>query len=119
MLKNNANYFDKTSNYVNINVVDMSKVVVSKLVNDALEITAMVGDVVNFKITILNDNDVAILNKMFFDTLDIKLQYVVGSFKVNSVVTVPTIAGQTIKYTIPNLSANGSVIIEFQATILP
>lgn len=54
---------------------------------------------------------------LFSDTIPAGMTYKTGTFKVNSVAVIPTIAGQTLTYNIPTIAVAGIVNVEFDCLV--
>lgn len=82
------------------------------------KLTASIGDVLTYTITITNVSLSAYTDIPFADIVADGATYVTDSFTVNGTATTPTITGQTLSYTIANLAALGVVNIQFQVTVI-
>ncbi|MEG0277255.1 MAG: isopeptide-forming domain-containing fimbrial protein [Coprobacillus sp.] len=81
------------------------------------KLTAKIGDVLTYTITVTNVSLSAYANIPFSDSVVDGATYVTDSFKVNGTAATPTIVGRTLSYTIANIEALGVVTIQFQVTI--
>lgn len=75
------------------------------------------GTVQTYTVVISSTNLVPILLATFTDIIPTGMSLVTGTFKVNGVVTVPVVVGQTITYIIPSIPAGGSVTITFNVLV--
>lgn len=82
------------------------------------KLTANIGDLLTYTITISNLSLNSINSLPFTDVIDPGATYVPSSFKVNGAGATPTIANNTLSYTIPTIASLGSVVIVFQVTIV-
>ena len=81
-------------------------------------ITVKSGDIITYLITVTNTGAIATGSLPFSDTLPTGVTYVVGSFKVGSVTTTPTISGQTLTSTIPSIAPGATTDVELKATVI-
>ena len=87
----------------------------SKLVNGATSIHALVGDTVTFTFALKNTGTADALSVVFTDLLDLGLNFVSGSFKLNGVTQAnPNLVTG---FSVGNLTVNQTATIEFKALI--
>lgn len=81
-------------------------------------LTAVIGDTLTYTVVITNLNLAALSNIAFTDIIPTGCEYVPGSFKLNGSAVTPTIAGQTLTYTLASLAALGVATFSFQGTVI-
>jgi uncharacterized repeat protein (TIGR01451 family) len=79
---------------------------------------AVHGQTLTYHTTIKNRSTQTVIDLKFYDTLDLGLQYVVGSFKVNGTPETPEIHGQELSYVIHKIDPNETITISFQVKVL-
>ncbi len=117
---------DTITNIANVRRIDSNEVLLNKVKltiekfqNGTMEdLVVIQGDTIEYKIIISNLSNKDFNNAPFTDQLDSQLEYVDGSFKVDGVTQIPAITNNKLFYLIPNISANGSVTIELQVSVL-
>lgn len=81
-------------------------------------IWAIHGKNLTYCVTIKNKSTDRVTDLKFYDTLDLGVEYVPGSFRVNGEEVTPDINGRTISYIIPELALNQTITICFQVKVL-
>lgn len=104
-------------NTINSNMVETLLLLNPTLLKAVDKLTAMVGDTLNYTVTVTNPGLSALSNLPFSDTLPAGGTYVASSFKVNGTAATPTVTGSTLTYTIPTIAALGTAVITFQLQI--
>lgn len=79
---------------------------------------ASIGETITYTVTITNVAINALTNLPFTDVVPAGATYVTDSFKVNGSAVTPTLANNTLTYTIPSIPSLGIATIVFQATIV-
>ncbi len=79
---------------------------------------ASVGQVLTYTVTVTNVALGELTNLPFTDALPEGTTYVADSFKVNGTAATPTVTGNTLTYTIPQIAALGVATLQFQVTIV-
>ena len=102
-----------TSNTVTAELFDTGTLSLLKEQNKDIVST---GSTISYTITITNNGTTDLTNVVFTDTIPTGLEFVVGSFKVDSAVETPSITGQDIEYTIPTITTIPTVV-EFDAIV--
>lgn len=87
---------------------------VTKAVDKA---SAKVGDTLTYTVTVANVSLSALTDLPFTDTLPAGSAYVADSFTVDSTAATPTVTGNTLTYTIPNIDASATATIQFRVTV--
>lgn len=83
------------------------------------KLTARVGDILTYTITITNPNVSAITNVVFEDPYDTThLEYVAGSFTVNGTAKTPTSTSPSVTYTIASIPSLGTAVVVFKAKVI-
>ncbi len=118
-IKNKAiityNGIDTESNEVVLKINGIMPTVIISL--DKIE--AREGETVTYTITVKNPSSTSPMNNVpFSDELDTRLQFVLGSFTVNSAVVTPTYTSNKLTYTLPVIAANSTTTIKFNAIVL-
>lgn len=103
---------------INSNIVETVLLLPPTLLKTVDKVTASIGETLTYTVTVAN----AGLNRLesipFTDVLPTGSQYVAGSFTVGGTGATPTINGNTLTYTIAEIAALGSVVIQFQAEVI-
>lgn len=79
---------------------------------------ASIGEILTYTVTITNIGLTSIANLVFSDIIPAGTDYVDGSFKLNGSTVVPTIASNTLSYTLPTIAALGIDVIRFQVEVV-
>jgi len=116
-LNNTAN-ISYNGNTITSNSVETNLLLDPTITKSVDKDVASIGDVVTYTVTITNPSEVEISNVVFSDLLPAGVTYVDGSFKFNGSSVTPTVSGNSLTYAISSVSAMGSVVLEFQATIV-
>lgn len=80
--------------------------------------TASIGQILTYTVTITNVAIGELTNIPFSDVLPQGTTYVKDSFKVNGTAATPTLEGNTLKYTIPQIGSLGIATLQFQVNIV-
>lgn len=77
------------------------------------------GDTVTFSLSVVNSGDAPASNVVMSDVLPATayFSYVTGSTKLNGAVVTPTLAGNTLSYTLPTLAAGASATLSFDMKV--
>lgn len=105
-------------NTINSNTVSTLLLLAPTITKVVDKLTANVGDVLTYTVTVSNISLSAYTNIPFSDIIAAGATYVADSFKVNGAAATPTVTGQTLSYTIPNIAALGVTTIQFQVTVV-
>lgn len=105
-------------NTINSNTVSTLLLLAPTITKAVDKLTANVGDVLNYTVTVSNISLSAYTNIPFTDIVADGATYVTDSFKVNGSAATPTINGKTLSYTIANIAALEAVTIQFQVTVV-
>ncbi|MEG0366415.1 MAG: DUF11 domain-containing protein [Coprobacillus sp.] len=105
-------------NTINSNTVSTLLLLAPTITKAVDKLTANVGDVLTYTVTVSNISLSAYTNIPFSDIIAAGATYVADSFKVNGTAVTPTVTGQTLSYTIPNIAALGVATIQFQVTVV-
>lgn len=81
------------------------------------KLSANIGDTLTYTVTVANISLSAITNLPFTDMLPLGALYLTDTFKVNGSAATPTVAGNTLTYTIPSIPAGQSAVITFQVQV--
>lgn len=81
------------------------------------KLSASIGDTLTYTVTVTNVSLSAITNLPFTDTLPLGALYLTDTFKVNGSPATPTVANNTLTYTIPSIPAAQSAVITFQVQV--
>ena len=81
------------------------------------KLSANVGDTLTYTVTVTNVSLSAITSLPFTDVLPLGALYLTDTFKVNGSAATPTVANNTLTYTIPSISAGQSAVITFQVQV--
>lgn len=79
--------------------------------------TARVGETLTYTITVTNVAIGELTNLPFTDVLPDGCSYVADSFKVNGTAATPTVADNTLTYTIPTIGSLATAVIQFQVKV--
>lgn len=103
---------------INSNTVETLLLVAPTLLKAVDKLVASIGDVLTYTVTVTNVGLTAITNLPFTDVLPDGSTYVTSSFKLNGAAATPTLTGNTLTYTIPNIAALGTASLTFQVTVV-
>ena len=81
------------------------------------KLTASIGDTLTYTVTVTNPGLTELAQLPFTDVLPEGSTYIVDSFTENGAPAVPTVAGNTLTYTIAALEAGSAVVLAFQALV--
>lgn len=107
-----------SGNTIKSNTVETLLLLAPTIVKAVDKLTASIGEKLVYTVTVTNVALSAITNLAFTDIIPTGSNYVEGSFKVNSASATPQINGSTLTYTIPNIAALGTAIIQFEVTVV-
>lgn len=102
-----------SSNTITASLLDINSITLVKSQDKALVVS---GGTINYTIVITNLNLTPISNFTFADAIPAGMTYATGTFKVNTAVQTPTIAGQNLSYVISSL-ALGVTTITFTCNV--
>lgn len=81
-------------------------------------LTAKIGDLLTYTVTITNPNLTSINNVLFNDVLPEGCTYVPNSFRVDGVSVTPIISANDIEYTFAQLTTLQVAIVTFQVEVI-
>lgn len=103
---------------VNSNTATTNLLLAPILTKAVDKLTAHVGEIITYTVTILNASLDAMTNLPFTDAVPAGATYIVDTFELNGTPASPTVTNNVITYTIPTVAALGTATIEFQATVV-
>ncbi len=103
---------------VNSNPVETILSLAPTIVKAVDKLTASIGDILTYTITITSVSLGTITNLPFTDVIPAGATYVANSFTVNTTPETPTLAGNTLTYTIPTIIGLAVATIQFQVEVV-
>lgn len=105
-------------NPVNSNNVSTNLLLAPTLLKAVDKLTANIGDVLTYTVTITNLSLTEMTSVPFTDILPAGCSYVTDSFELNGKVAVPTVVDNTLTYIIATIAPLGIATIQFQSTVV-
>lgn len=103
---------------VNSNTVTTDLTLAPTILKAVSSLTAYLGDVLTYTVTITNVGLTEILTLPFTDILPDGSTYVVDSFELNGAPVTPTLTGNTLTYTIASIAALDIATLVYQVTVV-
>lgn len=103
---------------INSNQVSTILLLPPTIVKSVDKLISNIGDTLTYTIVITNVALSAITDLPFSDTIPAGAEYTESSFKLNGTTVTPTIADDTLNYTIPSIGILGVATITFQVDIV-
>ena len=102
---------------INSNPVDTLLLLAPTITKAVDKLTASIGDILTYTVTITNISLSAVNNLPFTDAIPAGASFVNNSFTVNGAAVTPTLTSNTLNYTIPSIPALGAAILQFQVKV--
>lgn len=105
-------------NTITSNAVDTLLLLAPTILKAVDKLTASLNDTLTYTVTITNLGLSAITNLPFTDVLPTGSTYVSASFTANGAAATPSVASNTLTYTIPTIAALGTAVLQFQVKVV-